>query len=386
MIQLFASPVTGPGPGLFATGPNAVPTSVARATTDSEIVPRARVLVVDDDPTYSALLEATLAEQGYSTRTLGNLDQLISTVQEFQPQVILLDLYIGSVYAVDLLSTLRHSIPDAGIVMISAQKTPEAAFHALYEGAIDFLEKPLIAPVVDLRIRTILKRQKYRDEIRQISADLEKDKRRLLRYFPLQIAEEILSGRSKTHSQGITVDATVMFVGIKGTDRILRDKSPAEFAAFLNEILADAMDLITATGGSINKLRGAGFLATFGLPVPSKDDARNALEAAQRIREHFRLLESTQVFEGSQPGVGIGIGITSGEFFAGNIGNFRRMEYSLVGDCLNVASRLEALAGPVRGEILLDRRTVERSGCKEAEELPETRIRGRRGEVKIFRI
>ncbi|MCE9598536.1 MAG: hypothetical protein K8S54_11260, partial [Spirochaetia bacterium] len=285
---------------------------------------------------------------------------------------------------IDLLTLIREESPDAGVLMMSAERSPEIVFHALFEGASDFLEKPLIPPEVDLRLRSIIKKQKFRNAMRNTTAELEREKRLLLKYFSPETAQALLSGKQDADLRGASVEVSIMFFSIKHAGRLLRSASSQRFADFLNIVLVDVMDIVAQNKGSVNKLNGAGLLATFGLPFPGSDDAAQAIQCARSIQDHFRGLNQARMF--SFGTLETGVGIASGPVFAGNIGNYRRMEYTVIGDTANLAARLEALAGTQRGEILTDQHTIERSKTSNARLLPETRIRGRAGDVAIYNV
>ena len=128
-------------------------------------------------------------------------------------------------------------------------------------------------------------------------------------------------------------------------------------AELLCNIFTDVMDLIFKNNGSVNKLIGDAILATFGCPVTREDDAKNAIKSALEIRDTLSMFNDVKPSYLLQP-VEFGIGIASGKVFAGNIGSFRRLEYTVIGDVVNTASRLQALAGELGKDILIDGATL----------------------------
>lgn len=348
------------------------------------ISPNTRVLVLDDDSDYLMLIQKFLEKRNYSVKAISDPAELIPALRDFQPEAIILDLQLGDTSGIDLLAQVRATAPDAGVLMMSAERSPEIVFHALFEGASDFLEKPLVPPEVDLRLRSIVKKQKFRNAMRATTAELEREKRLLLKYFSPETAQALLSGKLDADLRGATVEVSIMFFSIKHAGRLLRTASSQRFADFLNVVLVDVMDIVAKNRGSVNKLNGAGLLATFGLPIPGSEDAGLAVQCARNIQEHFRALNEARMF--SFGTLETGMGIASGPVFAGNIGNYRRMEYTVIGDTANLAARLESLAGIHRGEILTDQNTVDRSKVANAKLLSETRIRGRAGDVSIYNI
>ena len=149
---------------------------------------------------------------------------------------------------------------------------------------------------------------------------------------------------------------TVLFFDIRNSTGIAEKLEPEIFAEFLNDILKDIMDLVYGRKGSVNKLIGDGLMATFGAPLTSGRDALNAIEAAQEIYNYLRTFNDVRPGYLADP-VAAGIGIATGTVFAGVIGSVRRQDYTVLGDAVNIASRLEKLTRRAREKILMDEAT-----------------------------
>ena len=135
-------------------------------------------------------------------------------------------------------------------------------------------------------------------------------------------------------------------------------------------------------GGTVGDLLGDGVFAFFGAPVMHSDDPERAVRAALDLQARVALLDIP-----SMPGVRLqtGVGITSGEVLAGNIGSERRMHYAVVGDCVNVASRLQGAAGP--GQILVDAATHDAvSDLVMSQDLGSLRLAGKGDWTPAFNI
>jgi len=178
--------------------------------------------------------------------------------------------------------------------------------------------------------------------------------------------------------------ATVLFFDIRNSTAIAESCSPENFASFLSDILTDIMDLVYGCSGSVNKLLGDGLLAVFGAPFSRDNDAANALEAANRIRDYLMTFNDVRPSFLEKP-VSAGIGIATGQVFAGLIGSVHRQEYTVLGDPVNVASRLQGLTKQVGETILMDEATATAVGtafpCKA---LYQGKVRGRQEAMKIF--
>jgi PAS domain S-box-containing protein len=150
---------------------------------------------------------------------------------------------------------------------------------------------------------------------------------------------------------------TILFFDIRGSTAIAERIDPEIFAALLSDVLTDTMDLIYGHRGSVNKLVGDGLLATFGCPLATEDDAGNAVRAALAVIDYLATFNDVRPDYLAEP-LGAGIGLATGEVFAGVVGSVRRQEYTVLGDAVNVASRLQALTKPAGVPVLCDEATA----------------------------
>lgn len=188
---------------------------------------------------------------------------------------------------------------------------------------------------------------------------LQREREALERYFSPDVARKIGAEGDADQMKGETVRASVLFMDIRNFTTISESLSPDQVAELLNRLFNDLMDLILSRRGSINKFMGDAILATFGCPFPDENDAQHAVESAMAIR---RTLVQFNRFKPAylKDDLRVGIGIATGEVFAGNIGSFRRKEYTVIGDTVNTASRLQNLTKKAGVDILIDETTRQR--------------------------
>ncbi|HJN76583.1 MAG TPA: adenylate/guanylate cyclase domain-containing protein [Myxococcota bacterium] len=204
------------------------------------------------------------------------------------------------------------------------------------------------------------------------------------RYVTQQIAEEILSGRVELG--GERREATVLFADIRGFTRMSENLSPEEVIAFLNDYLGHMVTCVLDNGGVLDKFIGDAVMALFGVPVSRgpQEEARAALRCALEMSQRLEEINVARLAEGKTP-IDIGIGVHSGELIAGNIGAPQRMEYTVVGDTVNVCSRIEGLTKRLGKRILLSDATAELAGDGfELEELDTLPVKGRQRPVRLF--
>lgn len=189
---------------------------------------------------------------------------------------------------------------------------------------------------------------------RQIKEE-EEMRRRLERFHSPQVVEMILkSGQENDDSymESKEVVATVLFTDIAGFTPMAERMPPREVTQLLNRHFSRMTDIIFEFDGTLDKYIGDGLMAVFGAPVGQRNDAERAIRAALSMRQDF--LE-TQQSDLEATRFDMRLGINSGKVVAGNIGSPRRMDYTVIGDVVNVASRLESSAGP--NQILIGEET-----------------------------
>ena len=207
------------------------------------------------------------------------------------------------------------------------------------------------------------------------------------RYVTKQVADEILSGRVALG--GERRQATVLFSDIRGFTEMSERLSPEEVVAFLNEYLTIMVDCVLEHGGVLDKFIGDAVLAVFGVPVSQGSlagDAKAAVACAQAMGRRLDELNSRRANVGLTP-IRIGIGVHTGDLVAGNIGSPKRMQYTVIGDTVNVGSRLEALTKEHQRRTLLSGATADLVKDEvDLEALGTVPVRGRKEALAIYGI
>lgn len=180
-------------------------------------------------------------------------------------------------------------------------------------------------------------------------------------YVSPPVLKEILSGRIKPGLGGERIHAAVLFADIRNFTTRSESLSPEQTIDLLNAYFAEMTLAIQNHGGMIDKFIGDGIMASFGAPQPLENASRSALEAAGDMLARLERLNVDLVARGHTP-VAIGIGIHAGDVLAGNVGSEQRHEYTLIGDVVNVASRLEGLTKDVGYPVVCSATTVANIG------------------------
>jgi adenylate cyclase len=170
------------------------------------------------------------------------------------------------------------------------------------------------------------------------------------RYFAPNLAAQIVQQEGAVRLGGQKRPVVIFFSDIRGFTTMSETMSPDDIATLLNEYFTEMVEIVFEHGGTLDKFMGDSIMALWGAPIAHEDDADRAMGCATA---QLAALEKLNVRwrEQGRPEIKIGVGINFGEVFAGNIGSDRRLEYTVIGDAVNIASRLCSSAGP--NEILI---------------------------------
>ena len=186
-----------------------------------------------------------------------------------------------------------------------------------------------------------------------------------------------------TGTQSDVRRVAVMFVDFRSFTAGARTRSPQEVVDRLDGAFAVLVDILDRHGGIVNKFLGDGFLALFGAPLAAHDAAQRAVAAA---REMLEANERANI-AANWP-LRIGIGVHIGEVVAGNIGSPRRKEYTVIGDTVNFAARLEALNKDFNSQFLISQAVHDALGeeCRDAVSLGAVEVRGYDQPMTVWRL
>ncbi len=183
----------------------------------------------------------------------------------------------------------------------------------------------------------------------------------------------------------ISVDRelTVMFADIRGFTRIAEKMPPETLREYLNEVLTDLTECIYRYHGTVDKYMGDAVMAFWGAPVEDPDHAEKAVLAAIDMQKAIKRLSDRFVARGFPP-VSIGVGINTGVVRVGDMGSKLRRAYTVIGDAVNLASRLEALTKHYRIPIIVGESTRDNCPARSFEPIDTVVVTGRQGAVQIF--
>jgi adenylate cyclase len=204
------------------------------------------------------------------------------------------------------------------------------------------------------------------------------------KYVTPEIRDEILAGRIS--GEGELKEVTVLFADIRDFTPWVEATAPRDVVRDLNEYFTEMAEAIRAQHGLVLQFIGDEIEAVFGAPIASRDHAAMAVRAALDMRGRLRAWNARRAAAG-KPALRHGIGIHTGTVLAGNIGGAERLSYALVGDPVNLASRIQGLTKDFEVDILISEATRKSLDPAVAvEELPAVRVKGRAEEVNVYKV
>jgi len=209
---------------------------------------------------------------------------------------------------------------------------------------------------------------------------------RLERFHSPQVIEMILKGSQETKDNVMEpkdLTATILFTDIIDFTQLAERISPRETNIVLNQYFSTMTDIVFSYDGTLDKYIGDGLMAVFGAPMEREDDAERAILAAKEMKSQLAVMMTEK--GGHRKKFDIRIGINTGRVVAGNIGSPKRMDYTVIGDPVNTASRLESIAKP--NQILIGEETYRAVKDKfKIRKIGPKKVKGKRADIVVYEI
>jgi adenylate cyclase len=206
------------------------------------------------------------------------------------------------------------------------------------------------------------------------------------RYVPASVVGELVGNDMHIELGGQQRDITVLFCDIRGFTSWSENREAQEIITELNTLLSELSNAVISFEGTLDKFTGDGLMAFWGAPLPTDDHAARACQAALEMLERLDRLNAERVRAGQEP-FAIGVGVHSGTAVVGNVGHEQRLDYTAIGDTVNLAARLEAATKEIGSVLLVSAATQERlpTGLRSRSmRIGEIAVKGRRQPVEVY--
>lgn len=214
----------------------------------------------------------------------------------------------------------------------------------------------------------------------------EKIKSAMGKYISQDVMQNVVKDIDDLKLGGKRSNVTVLFADIRGFTAMSEKMSAEEVSKILNEYFTEVEPIISKYNGVINKFIGDAVMAIFGEPIQDKNHAVNAVKCANDMLKKVHELQQKWLAEG-KPKIEIGIGINTGDAFVGNIGTETRLEYTVIGDMVNLASRIESYNKVYKTNFLISSTTYEKvRNITDVIKISEVSIRGKSKKLNIYEV
>jgi adenylate cyclase len=342
-----------------------------------------KIVVVDDDWLNRDLLSSYLTTAGCDVASFPNGELGWLAIQEILPDMALMDIRMPGIDGLSLCRRIKENprtqfIP---VIIVTALDSQNEELNAIESGADDFITKPFNSVILLTRVRSLLRLKRLHDELESRNELL---RQVLNRYVDQEVADIILTDPER-HLKlgGETRQVTILFADLRDFTSFSANHTAPQVVDTLNLVFNEFVEIIFKHKGTFDKFLGDAILAFFGAPISGKDDARRAGLAALDLQKCFKELQSQKENQILAP-LGLGIGIHSGEAIVGNIGSERVMDYTVIGDTVNIAKRLQEIAKP--GQILISETTYQMVPGAQVKNLNNQNFPGRKVPISTYQL
>lgn len=299
-----------------------------------------KILAVDDNPDNVQLIVDIISDMGYEVLKAYQGEEALSVVQSNRPDLILLDINMPGMSGFEVLNVLKLNPLTATIpvILLTALSDVDYQVEGFDLGAEDYLMKPFSPLELIARIEARLRAKATTDGLRNAQQVI---RQTFERFVAPSVVEQLLKDPQNVQLGGKLKEVTVLFADIEGFTRISERTPPEVLLTILNQYHQLVVDIVQANGGTIDKFMGDAVMALFNSPLEQPDHVERAVRAACQIKNH--LVAFHQRFAPDFQ-LEINFGIHTGQAVIGNVGTPQMMDYTAVGDTVNVTARLQEAA------------------------------------------
>lgn len=302
--------------------------------------------------------------RSYDVFTASSIREGFKFLQDYDIHVMLIKQKMANMTGVQFCESIAQTYPEVIKIVLNDRNDTEALKRAVQSELIyRYIQQPYQADDLKMTLDGALRLSQARFKNRELNKQLNQFKTEqenilqlFKKYVPAEVVSEAIQSDDHHMKPGESRIVSVLFADIRDFTRFTADLRPSQVVEFLNNYWAEISECVKKNNGSINKYIGDGLLAIFGAPVSHINNHENAVNAALDMVEKLNEINAvySQLF-GAE--INIGIGINSGEVVVGNIGTENYMEYTVIGDTVNVASRMEVISKQKPNSIIISENT-----------------------------
>lgn len=339
---------------------------------------QSEILVVDDYATNRLKLSMAVKNLGHAVALAENGVQALESLRSREFDLVLLDILMPEMDGYEVLAQMKadEALRHIPVIVISAVDEMESVVACIERGAADYLPKTFDPVLLRARIGACLEKKRLGDAVMH---QMEFIREIFGKYVPDSVVSAIMESKGKL--QPVRTEATILHSDIEGFTTIVEANPPEQSFRMMNEYFPVVIEQVTRHGGVVNQFQGDSMQVLFNIPVETPNHADLAVKTAIDLQNAVK----GKLFAGIE--LRTRIGINTGEVIVGNVGSGDRMTYTVLGDPVNVAARLEQLNKEYGTLVLVSGNTVDRL----TESFPlvsagEVPIRGKQETVRVSKL
>lgn len=340
-----------------------------------------KILIAEDQADNRQLIQDVLQAVGYDLEFARDGLQALQLARAVWPDLLILDINMPEMDGFEVCARLKRdaTTTEIPILMLTALADIDDRVKGLGLGADDYLTKPFSPRELIARVNTRLHAKERTD---QLKATQQRIRETFERFVAPQVVEALLQDPDKVRLGGQLQEVTVLFADLEGFTPLSEKIPPEQLLEILNRYHGLMINEIKRAGGTVDKLLGDGILALYNAPLPQEDHTLQAIQTALAVQAAL-----PQLYETLEPAIRVKVnfGIHTGEAVVGNVGTADVMDYTAVGDTVNLASRLQGITHG--GRITISQAAYERAGDRiRVENQGPQKVKGREEAVITYEV
>jgi len=334
-----------------------LPTSLRAAATvpitGTEAPQDSTVLVVDDNPDLRHYVLSILRDRGYRVIPARNGSEGVERARQYHPDAIVTDLMMPKMSGIELIRQVRQDplLQGTPIILLTAKADEETRIEGAEQGADAYLSKPFDSRELVAEVRNLIALKANERKVLELNTYLTESV--LSRFLPKPLAQKAALGQLRLDLQPEPRLVTVLFTDLVGFTQLSNTLRSRRVAELLNEYLSAMSEIVFTNLGTVDKFMGDAILALFGAPEDAtpNQQVQRAVTTARQMHIKLKELNGKWREQGLATGVQFRCGIHQGTAVVGMFGSPDRSDYTAIGPCVNIASRMQAAAKP--GTVLI---------------------------------
>ncbi|MEO0898488.1 MAG: adenylate/guanylate cyclase domain-containing protein [Bacteroidota bacterium] len=351
------------------------------------------ILYVDDEPNNLTVFKATF-RRSYKVFLANSGEEAIKILGEHDIHLIITDQRMPEMTGVEFLTEIRSSFPDPVRMILTGFSDVESIIDAINDGQVSrYITKPWDEQELRMAIENAREvfnlRRKNNELFVELQSRLEEQERTVQvfqQYVPEQVVKKVLTSSPESIYEGELRDVSAMFCDIRGFTQLSEELPAKDVVGILNHYYRMMTEVVEKHGGTVNQFVGDEVFAVFGAPIALHEHELKAslcgIEMVQTLDKINEICRNEYNKE-----IQVGIGINSGEVITGNMGSRAKLAYSVIGDTVNTAKRIESLTATRLNSVLIGESIYEKvQGHLKATPLEPIMVKGKKNKIQVYEL